>query len=564
MVGNRNISEHKLGQYRMEVMEILEKRSQTSLLIRRFKKATDMSIGVWQTIFTLCTYNIVLYFAKSPGSKFWPGIDAISPIRSILGTNDPKFSQLDLFTKFTYEKSGRSPFNHIVALFSKYTKIEVETTMSLMSSICSIILNPLLLVTFYICVRPKRKKISVFEMVIFLSILSSLSLVERFPIRVAGYGLDFAPWITPQNLAEIICAISFLLYLTLKESLTKIATFLFHVIALLIHPTSTILMTSVFVLILFSNTKSKELLTYLASTIVGLFILRKFFYAEPTLSALQTFELYAKWRHPWHMLPSFIVDHDRLSIIIQLTFFFTLIVLGIRRRCFRDVKILLLLAALITVCAASQFIFVELFPISEVILFGPSRIFSFTPFIMIALAMSMFIEQKSDSEIHSSVLKTSLFVRTIETFLVLISLTVISSQIQNQYKTFENSVNKTKQQLNLRSDETILIDPSIDTIGWREFMEVPIYFDSYFPFNLAAFSEYRKRWIEICGQHPMTSCEFTNYLNSSTNITKIMSSNELDILVVKADNVVIESYPEFRLLGKSNSYKSFKLVKPSS
>lgn len=540
-----------------------------SLKLERLKiwlhgKSKNIDFNTPRMLVILCALNFTIYKLRPPGNKFWPGIDAISPIKTILKINDSNFAELDFFTISTDGKSGRAPFNNIVAAISHFSNLNIEATMSVLSSFCIIALNPLLIIAFYLSLKSEKSNFKLKEILALVGFVCIIQYSSKFPIHIAGYGVEYAPWISPQNLAEILCAIVFILIRTSRTKNTLYLLLPLQILAILVHPTSAILMTLILIAISFQGRNPKTLIFFLSTTFIGLLILRIFFYSPPSLNSLNMRDLYVTWRHPWHMSPTYILEHDAHSILIQVCILMLITSIAIKRKKYNQLRVLSFVTTIVLACFIFQIVFVEVLPITLVILFGPSRVFAFTPFLLLAFLIYLLCDSEirnpepvnSYKKKHTHNLLTACF--------SMLFVILISTNIYGEYKKFHDSTLQTKNSLNLESNQLVLIDPTIDTIGWREFMEVPIYFDGYFPFNPSVAAEYGRRWVEVCGRTALDSCDFSNKLISKGTLIRIMKDRKIDIIVVKFSNHSLDTFSEFRKIGESTALKSYVLVNPSS
>jgi len=104
--------------------------------------------------------------------------------------------------------------------------------------------------------------------------------------------------------------------------------------------------------------------------------------------------------------------------------------------------------------------------------------------------------------------------------------------IESSFSTLQQQVRTQFTALGIAKGDVILLDPvSVDSSGWREYGFVNIWMDSYFPFDMESVSKYRDRWLQLCGDRPMVSCQYLTNQYTDKDFEAFMEKNGIDVLV---------------------------------
>jgi hypothetical protein len=105
----------------------------------------------------------------------------------------------------------------------------------------------------------------------------------------------------------------------------------------------------------------------------------------------------------------------------------------------------------------------------------------------------------------------------------------------------------------------ILVQPGIQTVGWRSYGALDIWFDSYwaFPFNSETIDEYRSRYIKVCGLLLSSYCEWSGtdrlvevFLDEESVSTLVLDKASSDLNLSMISGVTVTISNDFVILSK--------------
>jgi hypothetical protein len=209
-----------------------------------------------------------------------------------------------------------------------------------------------------------------------------------------------------------------------------------------------------------------------------------------------------------------------------------------------------------------QFIFTELIPNKLIASFGPSRINTYillSAYIVFVLNLSR--NFPSNETLFSKKLQSKFQLKKyklLAIFFLISSLVVPINTINSDYHNLGISVKRKLQHLNLNKGDLVLINPVVvDTIGWREFGKISIWFDYYFMFNLGGIKEYRKRWLDLCPGKVVSECDLNYLMQDHSKFVTFMQANKISKLVVRNYLTKHQMGSKFSLAGKDGNLISY-------
>jgi len=135
-----------------------------------------------------------------------------------------------------------------------------------------------------------------------------------------------------------------------------------------------------------------------------------------------------------------------------------------------------------------------------------------------------------------------------------------TSNALSEFQVLRQNVVKQMYELGIQPGEVVLLDINgVDSSGWREYGNINIWLDSYFPFDMKSISLYRIRWLELCGPNRMNECDFSENRLSKARLGKIIDDGNIDVIVWKKGGSNFNSFG-WKRTGESNLYESFRRV----
>jgi hypothetical protein len=209
-------------------------------------------------------------------------------------------------------------------------------------------------------------------------------------------------------------------------------------------------------------------------------------------------QIYGELRHPWHFIPSEYLTWSSFlwwASIAALLW----VRLGKKRKLVGFASLVIIVANLL------QYFFVEVWPVESFVLAGPSRVnMMLGPIAIVLFLVTLKQRQMSDGDRPTALSPNWFNVLLIASTVMMSGLT--SQNVRQTMIDMVTSVEEIRYQLALPRDSDLILEPSIDTIGWRSVMDVNIYLDRFFPFEMQSISEYRERWLLLCGTNSISNC----------------------------------------------------------
>lgn len=460
-----------------------------------------------------------------------PYADVIEP--RIRRSND------DLFLSSYNESSGRAPFDQLMTL-AEGVLGSTEVVFSFLSAVVIACTLPLVVAAFLRAAGPFPRVIHPSAGLLLLVFSFFQERLSHY-FAIAGYGYVYSEFLRPTNVSLVILSIAVLL--SGSGTFTKLLVALpLAVAGCLLHPA-----VGVSALLAFGIVSSLAPLGR-GNAVRTLSILSPLFFGVliagiVSLSRLSTVELnpeefaelYARLVHPWHYDPTVYLNGTNIGFTVLAYSMLGFALKRVRLQTF-GVFCALVFANLM------QWALVYYFHNVPLLALGPSRLNVFIGASLIALLIvGLSMPEKDDSqsatgsELNPREFAPSAFL--IGT-LVLANLSIMSAVFQLSEQKVQLLVsyatNSSRQISPLSNGRPILVQPGIQTVGWRSYGQLDIWFDSYwtFPFNAEAVQEYRRRYLEMCGQSKSANC---SEASPSRVINSFVRNSEIEVLILRPD-----------------------------
>lgn len=501
-------------------------------------------------------------------NDFWPGIDAIAPVQN-MNSSSSQYST-DLFVSSTSNISGRTPYNLVLKILDYLLPGNTEFALSALSALTitsstSLIFLALLTTIIKRTGTTTHLVPSAFFIAYLVFLFGSLVtplLPYGHSIYMAGYGPEASPWSTPEYLSMTSGGLGIVLLNTNALRKKNIKMFVYSLLSLatLIHPTSSFFFLFIVALfgLSFKTFNRNEIYIISRAFFTSFFILAFMLAGQANvLSPAEFVEIYAKFRHPHHFVPSNYLNIG--NILMYLSAFLLALILCRKSRPHRILTVSLFL--LIFISNVGQFVFVEVFPVQLIAAFGPSRISSYAlisyyviiiHFIITNIGLPKIIEKK----------RTKIpFVinRKVMSCLILLTFGFSTSYVYQDYVHLKERILNQAHSLKLKPGDLILVDSKVSTQGFREFAQVNIWFDFYFMFDLKGIEIYRERWIQSCGPVPISNCQDLLTNVNVRDLSNFMEKNGVKKIVLSAPLDISLIQNNFNFLGYSEDKWSYEL-----
>ena len=504
-------------------------------------------------------------------NAFWPGIAELYPVQERSNFSSSS-NRGDLHVNSSLQISAKTPYQSILRLADYVLPGESYIAIGLTSSLTICLATSLLILAFYSSSHEGNPYTSalispqiLFAHVVYLvGVTLILVLPHGTGIYLAGYGLFTFPWATPEYLSVVINSMAFLVLFinNVNRKSTKILVFTMLLVGTLIHPASSIffaLTIMTFRLALISVRRS-DFIVVSGALISGLLIMFVFFASgSNSLNAIEFSQIYAEWRHPHHYVPSNYLNKFNVSFYL----FSFLLVLTICRKSFRHKLLIFSLFFYTIFFNLVQFFAVEVHPIKPIVIFGPSRVNNYI-FISLYMVLVLFVNSRLADYRMSYVgsEKADKKYRRFTSF-SLISVMVLfftANYVSSDYRDFKMKIQSKMSSLKLEKGDLVFVEPSIDTTGWREFGNVSIWFDGYFPFEFTSIKIYRERWLQICETKNVSTCFSKSNKDHTQKFLNIMTNNQIHKAVFSYELTETFLEGEYELIAKADKLWSYRIL----
>lgn len=504
-------------------------------------------------------------------NTFWPGIDVLAPAQQ--NYVNPKYgSTSDLFVDSSLQISGRTPYITFVSALDFLLPSDSVAAISILSGFTVCFASSLLILAFYS--SSIKRSLSRLTLVPLTMVILSLVPIFSYPywseissIYVAGYGPFIFSWTTPEFFAIMVASGAISLLNVSKNDPSKVFKILIVFLlsfSLIIHPSS-ILFLLLLIITFKAILKTLELLdvkVILLTILVSSSVLVPMFLVQSDLLSSREFvQIYANFRHPHHFLVSQYLSLQSIGIYLMLMLF-TII---LTRKSPRLSLLIAIICLYSIVFNLVQYLSTEIYPQKTIAAFGPSRI---NVYILTSLYLVLVIYLSNRNHIKQNNLQESHVCKEKGTgiwssalVLLMIGTSVIASglSVKSDYDNLRLQTKDKMIALDLQPGDLILPNPFvINTLGWREFGGVSIWLDRYFNFNLNGVTEYRKRWLDICGEVDLTLCDLSELSNES--LFEYMINNSINKLVVDQPLLVDEAGAKFSLVGQYGDLRTYEIL----
>jgi hypothetical protein len=528
------------------------------------------SIPILLFVFLQITFSSVIgfFFIRK---DFWPGIDALAPVQN-LGNYSPQYST-DLFTNSSLKISGRTSYNLVLKFFDTVLPFDAVFALSVLSSFTIMFSVSLVFLAFITMmlnsIRSNQYMIPFIFFIAYLIFIFASLFIPKLPfgssIYMADYGPFPSPWSTPEFLSMVLNGFAIILMkITSKDKTRIINVFVLVVLssAIMIHPASSFFfLTIVLIIGICFKTINRNQIFIVCTATLSCFLVLSLLFTEKSnaLNSYQFVEIYSKFRHPHHFVPSTYLNLGNAVVYLS-TFLFSLIICR-KSSAHRNTLLALFVAFMLS--NFLQFYFVEVKPVRLIAAFGTSRINSYvlvSCYVIIVhflLTNSVFCESIKR---YFFEFKSLIHFRLIG-FLSLIVFCLTTNFVYSDYTEFKSATLKQTQNLKLYPNDLVLVDSNVTTEGYREFAHINIWFDEYFMFDLEGIRIYRDRWLQSCGKVPITKCQNLLTNGSMQNLYKMMDENGIQKLVTShpLDKSLIQA--RFMFLGYYENKWSYELNK---
>jgi hypothetical protein len=531
--------------------------------VMRVPRAIPFSIFVLSQ--AIVSSVLGFFFSRN---DFWPGIEVLAPIQH-MGNLDTQNST-DLVITSTLRISGRTPYNlflkTIDALlpFGSEFAISVLSAATIMFSI-SLTFSALTLMLQKNTESNKYMIPSAFFIAYLAYVLGSCfapKLPYGWSIYMAGYGPIASPWSTPEFLSMALNGSGIIIMKfasRYRPTIGNVSALFLMFFATLIHPVSSFffLMIVVTLGIIFKTILQKEIYIIGGTVFVCFIILAYLLMGDSsTLSSSQFVEIYSKWRHPHHFVPS---DYLNLGNVLVYLFSFLFSLIICRESRAHRIALIAILSSFIF-SNFVQFFFVEVFPVRLIAAFGASRINNYvliSYYVLVVHYLITNINLSKYSEKHQVKL-TRVINYKLALFLTSIMFCLTTSYVYADYRDFKTNTIQEARSLKLNPGDIILVDSNVATQGLREFASINIWFDGYFIWDIPGLEIYRQRWLLSCGSNPKCSDLLIN--GDSRELYNMMKRNGINKVVTSRPFEKSLIQGRLSLLGNSDSKWSYETV----
>ncbi len=536
-------------------------------LMIRGSKVLKKELNLYHVIAANGVASLIVFYFLSIKINLWPMIESIPSLQKLNGTGTSLTSR-DYLINSDLEHSGRFPFlalSHILSNFLNYTP---EQYLSLGTAII-IPFGPILVLITLIQTRNRPgneiQKFSILDCLVLC--LMQYFLAHYGPrLALAGYSsYRFPHGFTAETLSLILLSISLLGITNTQKTLLKYFFQFLLFISILIHPAVGVTYLLLWIILKICNKNLNQIMLPLLPLILAAgFELYLSGWGSKGMSGNEFTQIWSRLRVPHHMIPTYFISEIFVLyflIALAIVIFFRLILqLG------HPYKHALTLAGFVFTLLLTQFVFVEIKSVSIFSQLSLTRGFVFIGFTFCTfffwtykdLISKMNLREYSNLKIKRKKILT-LSVNTLIVVPLVFGIQDIKSESDLMFSGLRSQVEEEHRALGIEKGDLIFLDPaSVDSSGWREYGFVNIWLDSYFPFDLASVQKYRKRWLQLCGNKPMKSCEYLTNTMTGRDFQALMDQDGIDVIVREISNPNLNIHG-YRRTGTSSNYEAFRI-----
>lgn len=508
----------------------------------RFISQLERRISLYQVIMLNGIVSTLVFLRTQKSVATWPMVESIPSLQKLnnIGTS---FTTSDYLINSNLERSGRAPFLYVSHFLSTMLNLSPEQYLAIGTALL-IPFGPIIVFLTLIQTRGNRKfGKKTFTILDCLALCTLQYFLAHYGPRLALAGYSsyrFPLGLNAETLSICLISLSIFGITNVSRRYSKVFFKLILFFGIVLHPSVGVTFLALWILLKIANNNYVQIMTPILPLVMAaaleIFLLRS---GNNPLTSTEFTQIWSRLRVPHHMIPSYFFSK------IFLTYF--LIALAIVTICrvtlklgkpFRHALSLLLYVSAILFL---QYWFVE--KKSELIF---SQLSLTRGFVFIGFGFCVFFywiyediytKLKETKLIQSRKLELSgnIFIVPLNIFMALVlflAASNVKSDIESSFSTLQQQVRTQFTALGIAKGDVILLDPvSVDSSGWREYGFVNIWMDSYFPFDMQTVSKYRDRWLQLCGDRPMVSCQYLTNQYTDKDFEAFMNKNEIDVLV---------------------------------
>jgi hypothetical protein len=539
------------------------------LAIRGFE-LSQKRINLYQVIVANGIASLIVFYFLSIKISLWPMIESVPSLQKLNNTG-VTFTSRDYLINSDLEHSGRFPFLFASHVFSNLLNLTPEQYLSLGTALI-IPFGPILVLITLIETR-KRSTVGSERFTILDCLV--LCLMQYFlahygpRLALAGYSsYRFPHGFTAETLSIVMVSISLLGLTNTKKNVFKVIFQSILFISILIHPAVGVTYLLLWAILKVCNMNFQQILMPFFPLILAAgFELYLSGRDSNVMSGNEFTQIWSKLRVPHHMIPTYFLSETFITyfVIGLMTVIFSRLIL----RLAHPFKHALTLASFVSMILLIQYVFVEkksVFVFSQLSL---TRGFVFIGFSFCAFFYWIYKDLFSKININTYPhLKKSgnrkrslgLGLKVLIPISLIFGVLDIKSESESTFSSLRKQVETEQRLLGIKKGDLIFLDPvSVDSSGWREYGFVNIWLDSYFPFDLKSVEKYRERWLQLCGNKPMESCEFLTNRMSDRDFLAMMEQNEIDVIIRGIANLDLTTHGYVRT-GVSTNYEAFRIT----
>ena len=470
---------------------------------------------------------LILLALGSTISMLWSNL-FLHPTRPLVPYADvlePRIRQSDsdLWLSSINSNSGRGPFDWLMGILENVSGAP-ESSFSVLTAVLVPIGFPLIIWAGLSAADRMNSKINSLVAAVLVG-LSTIQEPLNFHLSISGYGFIYSDYLRPATLSLAIFSVSIIL---LKLGpVGNLFGFFLAACSTILHPAiglSSLIYFSIFIAFGEQPKRSKfTSLTLLGSGVavgIGILAARA---NTGTLKVDSFANLYGRLVHPWHFNPEVYLN------VLNVSFFICAVValFTIGNRFSRP--LVLCFTAVIVWANIFQWLIIFVWPIESLIYLGPSRMNVFIGAglaTLLLLSPSTFVGNRLGRERTERAIGSLALIST-----CLLSL-LVNNLTTDRVELLRTSSLAVAAELHRVSERLILVQPGIETVGWRSYGGLDIWFDSLwsFPFDPKVIPEYARRYALVCGEKRADRCS-TN--DSGRLIAILRQESAIDALVLR-------------------------------
>jgi hypothetical protein len=539
-----------------------------NIRLTKYISQLERKISFYQVIMLNGIVSTLVFLRTQKSVATWPMIESIPSLQKLnnIGTS---YTTSDYLINSNLVRSGRTPFLYVSHFLSMILNLSPEQYLAIGTAFL-IPFGPIIVLLTLIQTRRNRKfgkKTFTILDCLALCILQYFLAHYGPRLALAGYSsYRFPLGLNGETLSIFLISLSIFGITNVSRRYSKVIFKLILFFGIVIHPAVGVTFLALWVLLKIVNNNYAQIMTptlpLVMAAAMEIFLSRS---GNNLLTSVEFTQIWSRLRVPHHMIPTYFFS--KIFLIYFLIALAIVIICRLTLKLGKPFRHALSLLLYVSGILLLQYWFVER---ESVLIF--SQLSLTRGFVFIGFGFCVFFywiyediyaKLKETKFIHNRNFEPSgnIFIIPLNIFMALVLFLTASNiklDIESSFSALQQKVRTQFTALSIAKGDVILLDPvSVDSRGWREYGFVNIWMDSYVPYDIESVSKYRDRWLQLCGDRPMESCQYLTNQYKDKDFEAFMKKNGIDVLVRGTNNSKLFPHGWVRS-GVSEPYEAFR------